>query len=405
MEDPHAALILEALNSASLWKDLTMNYPDETHAWVLRVVSSAEDTENLQLQANLSTSLQAQIDLLVQSMSDLRMTNTLLTRSLAESTQHTPVLPTPAPHQRSFKSEKLPDPPIFDGNPDNLRPFINATKLKLLGNEDRFPYQQDKLRYAHSRLGGIAAQQMEPYLQEGSIAFDTIQDLWVFLNEAFGDPDSQATSARKIKTLRQNNRDFQSYLRDFKALAPDTMYDDRALMDIMKDGISQELALRLSNWHIRIFPSLRELVFTLTQLDAAQQSFTARSQITGGRGRPLVPRINTPTQSIISNGSYQMPRFTAPPSSIPASSLGDPMDLSTARSRARGPASEQEKARRLVNRLCFYCGHADHIASTCPAKAAHQARLLLASEAGIDRSPALSAATSAPSSPSLSGNT
>ena len=50
------------------------------------------------------------------------------------------------------KSEKLPDPLMFDGNQNDLYPFITKLRLKLSINHDRYPTEASKVSYGISHL-------------------------------------------------------------------------------------------------------------------------------------------------------------------------------------------------------------------------------------------------------------
>src|SRR5438046_9323547 len=55
-----------------------------------------------------------------------------------------------APPAQPIKSERLPDPEKFTGKRNELRPFLAQLKNKLEGNADRYPSDQERLRYALS---------------------------------------------------------------------------------------------------------------------------------------------------------------------------------------------------------------------------------------------------------------
>jgi hypothetical protein len=52
------------------------------------------------------------------------------------------------------KSEKHPDPPIFNGNPAQWREFKTQLEVKLTVNYDRYQTPQSRLAYTVSRLQG-----------------------------------------------------------------------------------------------------------------------------------------------------------------------------------------------------------------------------------------------------------
>ena len=46
---------------------------------------------------------------------------------------------------RAHKSEKLPDPPVFDSSRDKLDGFLMELQAKMNLNNDRYSTQQEKL--------------------------------------------------------------------------------------------------------------------------------------------------------------------------------------------------------------------------------------------------------------------
>ena len=102
---------------------------------------------------------------------------------------------------------KIPDPKIFSGDKEKLRAFIVQLQFKIQTITD----QQTKLRYAVSRLSGPAFDQVDSFVQTGTINLPNINSLIQILEAAFGDPNHYASAARKINSLRQGNKDFSSY--------------------------------------------------------------------------------------------------------------------------------------------------------------------------------------------------
>ena len=107
--------------------------------------------------------------------------------------------------------------------------------------------------------------------------------------------------------------------------------------------------------------SLDEFITIATSVDNRLRRFKARHQSRSAlTPRPAPPRpAGPPTTS------------SAP--SVPSTSTGThpgPMDVS-ANARRLSP---QEKARRMKEGLCWYCGDANHIARNCPRRAMNPLR-------------------------------
>lgn len=278
------------------------------------------------------------------------------------------------------KSEKIADPPLFSGrNKTLLRPFLAQLYIKLHGNKDRYPSEQDKLIYTYGRLDGIAAQQILPYINNSGIDLANIQALVSKLESAFGDPDRQATSQQELQALQQRNSDFSIYLAEFRRLAIDTGYNDQALIAQLKAGLSREMKERMGHQIVRSDISYEDLIALMVQVDAAQRAYnssvpsaayTRRLATPSTPSSPLGSRSTSPStlaQPSRTSSPFTLDRFSAPSSYTPSAT---PLDSSSATgllySRHRGPLSAAEKANRFRRGACLYCGVVGHFSSTCP---------------------------------------
>lgn len=52
------------------------------------------------------------------------------------------------------RSDKIPEPPMFDGSKTKLRELITKLQLKIIKNADLYPTTQETLVYVASRLEG-----------------------------------------------------------------------------------------------------------------------------------------------------------------------------------------------------------------------------------------------------------
>jgi hypothetical protein len=260
------------------------------------------------------------------------------------------------------RSQKIPDPDRFNGDRDKLENFRLMVVLKLKGNEDWYPTEQDRLRYIFSRLEGSAQQQVISRVRlDGSIDFTSIEELWTVLERAFGDPDRKGTAQRTIQNLRQKNREFHVYLAEFQRHIEYTGFNEEAKKTALLNGISSELRELLVTQDIEN-TSLDDTIHVCQRIDqrhrAAQalqrRPFTPRASFGSPHASPRTPATPTPA-----------PLYS--PSPITSSSPAELMDLSAARVQ-RGPLTDAEKRRRREQGLCLYCGDGQHHVLNCPRK-------------------------------------
>lgn len=253
----------------------------------------------------------------------------------------------------STKPADIPDPDTFDGTRDSLRPFITKLRLKIAGNSAKFPDVQHQLRYAFSFLRGAAYNTMEPHLHDNEVRFTSLEEFMEVLRIAFGDPDEVKTAVRKLEALRQNNREFSQYYAEFQRLITILQYDDQAKCHALERGLNREIKDALVHQDNPPDETFTQFVARLNRLD---NRIRARKQ-EQHTGRPNnTPRVPT------------TPTIPMPPAAEQGTTdVGThpgPMNLSA----NRGRVPPAERARRIAQGLCNYCGGTGHFAAQCPAR-------------------------------------
>ena len=243
--------------------------------------------------------------------------------STPESTSDPELVPIP-----SRKSEKHPDPPVFNGNLSQWREFKTQLRVKLTVNYDRFKTAQSRLAYTVSRLQGNPLHIVQPKIINGVIAFTDYKDLLKFLDIAYKDSDLMVKAQRELRDLRQRNREFYLYFADFQRIIEDTgITDNEARKSALMGGLSTEL-LNLLVYHDIPGP-FEELVKLLQGLDSRYRLNNSRTQGFQFSKPQLVPnRYNRPPNR--ERERYLTPRPVYTPFYQASPPPGEPMDLSTA---------------------------------------------------------------------------
>ena len=239
----------------------------------------------------------------------------------------------------------VPDPERYDGNREKLPLFKSHLLMKLQGDDARFPTKQHKLRYTVSLLQGNAFPQIQPYILKTTIDFTNVTALLNVLEAAFSDPDRTGTVERKLETLKQANRNFTTYYAEFSRHVANTQWNDAAKKTALSRGLSNEIkdALALAD---QVPEAYGEFASYLQRLD---NRIRAREAQRKGRPPPRAPAPRTPIAPVQSTATGTHP---------------GPMDLSTFRPRL----SPEERAWRITQNMCFYCGGQGHVARFCPNK-------------------------------------
>lgn len=260
------------------------------------------------------------------------------------------------PPPEAAKTVKIPDPAAFTGDRHDLTRWIAQIKVKLSVNASSFPDNTSRIGYLFSRLAGDAAQQLLPYINNGSdaAALSSVEEFYQVLENAFGDPDRKTSAQNKLESLYQRNKEFAVHYAEFQRTAADCQYDDEALRSRLRRSLSQELRYALAMVPEREIATYTSLVARCQQLDNNLRAVAATAP---RQSRP--PAVAAPPQA-----PRQPP--AAPKSSPvqPAPPGPEPMQLDSIG--PRGPLSTEERLRRQRERLCLYCGQPGHFRGNCP---------------------------------------
>jgi len=140
-----------------------------------------------------------------------------------------------APQAPEDKGQKVPASPDFSGSDQpHSRGWIAQLLMAIRQKPASFPNEQSKMRYAFNRLMGAALGQILLHIQEDETI--GLEDLLAFiqlLEAAFGDPDRVATAKRKMREIKQKNREFSLCYAEFQGIAADLDWNPSALRNAL----------------------------------------------------------------------------------------------------------------------------------------------------------------------------
>jgi len=174
-----------------------------------------------------------------QSGEEVRGLRTQLANALMLAARAAPAAPQ-APENRG---QKFPNSPDFSGSDrTQLRGWIAQLRMVIRHKPASFPDKQSKMRYAFNRLRGVGLGQILPHVREnGIIGLEDIPALIQLLEAAFGDPNRVATAERKMREIKQKNREFSQYYAEFQVIAADLDWNPSALRNALRIGLSEEM--------------------------------------------------------------------------------------------------------------------------------------------------------------------
>ncbi|CCG85042.1 protein of unknown function [Taphrina deformans PYCC 5710] len=152
--------------------------------------------------------------------------------------------------QEKAKQVRLKDPAFFTGNPAELRTFVSGLQLKFYAEAISFDTKAKKVSYACSLLQDVAAQVLEPYLNNFAQYMDSIslfEDFAKLLQTSFGDPDKEKkTFEQDLYRLFQNSDQVTVYTAQFLQLSAPLGWDDEALESRYLYGLSKRVKDKLT---------------------------------------------------------------------------------------------------------------------------------------------------------------
>ena len=302
-----------------------------------------------------------------------------------------PANPVPSPAIASvvYKSEKLPDIPLYEGGLNELDAWEQSLIQRLHINRDRYPTEQDKIAYAELRLtnGKKAHNLMGQYRHEGLCYVTSFADWRAKLRACCGNP-YEAEDARTYlrDTLKQGSMPFDEYWNLFCQKKERSRMDESSLIDCLKRNVSYSTQTAAWSWRTSLGqrPStLLEHAMAFKEMDDEMRQLKHRqprqAQATAGAGsnsQAAKPR-STPNPSNSPLGTRNAP--VAPVAPV-LSSVGEPMDLSSAMATVKGQKLTNPGVKDICMKwnLCFYCKlqHPGKDAKDCPNKGKSNFRLM-----------------------------
>jgi Retrotransposon gag protein len=287
-------------------------------------------------------------------------------------------------------------PDAFHGSRSKLRSFLSQLNIYFALQSSVFTSDKTKVMFAASLLKDSAFDWIEPHLRKidqnpPPAIIESYPSFVRSLEATFGDIDAKATAERQLRSLAQTGS-ASSYATSFQQIVSFLEWDDAALCfafyNGLKDSIKDELArderpsplsalmekaIKIDN---RLFERQREKSFGRS---TAVASLASNSNSIGKqqsfKPTQFVARSSSLAHAQQNQASGPSTQFSRPQSNLPSQAPVQqstprsfaPINTSNSRSlRSSGKIPDTERAHRIQNNLCLYCGQAGHVLKNCP---------------------------------------
>jgi hypothetical protein len=243
----------------------------------------------------------------------------------------------------NYRTAPQTDPDPYTGKDPLLLPkFIKDIAIKLASNADWYADEQSRMRYVAGRLSATAWDTIEHgILQDGTITFESVDEIFSLLNSSYGDIDGKSTAQDSIMDYSQGNLPLVKFLPVWYTLAKKSYFDDIALIAHLRRALHPDIMARISFTDISDLPtSLEEYIALVRKTDAAL--------------RRVDPRYFASKKTYVPQHTSAPPTVhVSTPPSLPPAPSDDLMDLSAAWVSGTGRKPKTPEEKRLHRQYCL----------------------------------------------------
>jgi hypothetical protein len=303
-----------------------------------------------------------------------------------------PVIGAVAGQVAAVGRSKIPTPDTFDGTREKARAFLETTIIYMNHFPLEFADDEVRIRFVLLLLRDNAAKWAQPILTNlsGIGPYNLVGTDWDEFSRqfqaAFYDPMEQRSAQAQLRSLTQGTDDVATYAAKWRQLVALTGWtQDGPLQASFAHGLQGRILDRLADQDDPA--TIEELITRALRIDNRQTQRYNEKKIasiaTGQQARPTstpgtrgqqtsqnastggarATFSGTRPNQFFQNQPFQAPlirmQSTPPPQRQPQIKQEPVATI-------RGKLSNEERSRRLAQRLCLYCAQPGHIASNCP---------------------------------------
>ncbi|KAL0151606.1 hypothetical protein M9458_053089 [Cirrhinus mrigala] len=311
---------------------LQMPSPSQDPAALHRVVTEVSR------QANVLLTHHQQLDNITTTTEDLVRSVQALTQAVNRLTTPAnpptaaaapPSPPAPAVATATSSSARLSLPEKYDGSAGKCKGFLMQCAIYIHSQPQNFLSDDSKVSLVCSLLTGKALKWATALWEGQQMTFPTYRHFLRKFKEVFDHGEDGKEAEEEMLTLRQWSSTAADYALTFRTLAAQAGWEGKPLKAMFRRGLRMDLQAELTCRDEE--KDLEEFMEMAIRMDNLLRS---------RRGR----------------------RFTANLFPQPSPATEEPMQISYTR------LTDEERNRRMKNRLCLYCGQPGHFRSQCPSR-------------------------------------
>ena len=259
----------------------------------------------------------------------------------------------------SMREPTLATPKCFEGDFDLCKVFIAQCEIAFKHQPSKYRTQDDMIAFIVSHLGGKALKWAVAAIERDSNLSHDYAEFCREFKFIFDHPSDGPDAAARLHAIQQGSRSVADYTVEFKTLAAQSGWGDKALMSAYKRGLSRSI----KEWLMKDRPtSYSELVrLALDMDDCLREERYERNQERGHRPSSSPRTSPTSGWSAVASSSSQ---YSSPPtpSSAARPSGEEPMQI------GRSRLTPAQREQRMRDKLCLYCGRSGHFVGSCPTR-------------------------------------
>uniref|UniRef100_A0A673BEH8 Retrotransposon gag domain-containing protein n=1 Tax=Sphaeramia orbicularis TaxID=375764 RepID=A0A673BEH8_9TELE len=153
----------------------------------------------------------------------------------------------PAEPVPSVSSARVPDEPNipppnkYSGNPETCRNFFSQIQLIIEAQPRRFSNDSAKIAYVASLLEGPPLSYFNALLEQESPVARSYSRLCAELKRVYDHPIRGEQAALLLMRLRQGERPIRQYVCEFRSLAVESEWNEKALITAFRSGLTRAI--------------------------------------------------------------------------------------------------------------------------------------------------------------------